>query len=741
MLAETKLAVAEQLNYRDTQVEIQDAIQQAWQVIAPVWPVKNFIACNPLAGLKDLPFETAYAHGQHYFQNHYYPAAMANINRETIKWCQAYFDNGQASLTLPLKKSGLYAAWRTLAVFDQKLHQGKAKSISWLKNLPTDAEQAITACLQELNIASHNYAGFFTLLLTSLPGWSGYVKYRTAWDATVGKLPAVAQTDFLAMRLIITTLLWPQARELLHAQQQIPAPTSVPAKILQAEQQYQYQLLSMLRERLQQPVTTQLPQAQFVFCIDTRSASLRSALESLANVETFGCAGFFGLPINQHDAVNDETHLSCPVIVKPEYTVNTQLLKPVQHWQRSLINFKQSIKSLYQSLKFNFVTPFILADALGIVSGLIMILKVWLPSNYKKIATRDTALPTLLELSEQITIPHTDQCRYAESILRNMGLTHNFAPLVVICGHGSQTTNNAYAAALQCGACAGQAGNLNATVLAGILNQKCVRNYLSTQQIHIPEATLFVPALHDTTTDECQFLVNVSDEARQAAALQSIQQILHQAAVLSRRQRWQQLSHKQQFNDKHIMRKAVDWSETRPEWGLLHNAAFIIAPRQLTCGMDLRNEVFLHSYDWQHDDNDLQLATIMLGPLRVAHWINMQYLFSSLDNVAYGSGSKTTHNIVGKMAVMQGNASDLMSGLPLQSITLSNNVSHQARRLLVVIYAPRSRINRIMHVTAEIKNLFTNGWCQLACIEPDTQQIYLLHRDLNWQHNFITNYA
>jgi hypothetical protein len=37
----------------------------------------------------------------------------------------------------------------------------------------------------------------------------------------------------------------------------------------------------------------------------------------------------------------------------------------------------------------------------------------------------------------------------------------------------------------------------------------------------------------------------------------------------------------------------------------------------------------------------------------VAQWINSQYLFSTLDNVAFGGGSKITKNITGKVGIMQ----------------------------------------------------------------------------------------
>ncbi len=48
-----------------------------------------------------------------------------------------------------------------------------------------------------------------------------------------------------------------------------------------------------------------------------------------------------------------------------------------------------------------------------------------------------------------------------------------------------------------------------------------------------------------------------------------------------------------------LVRRSLDWSEVRPEWGLAGNAAFIAAPRDLTGNVSLGGRSFLHSYDYR----------------------------------------------------------------------------------------------------------------------------------------------
>src|SRR5262249_38697308 len=75
-------------------------------------------------------------------------------------------------------------------------------------------------------------------------------------------------------------------------------------------------------------------------------------------------------------------------------------------------------------------------------------------------------MPRITDRVDGVPLSTEERCQIAESVLRTMGLTRDFARVVLLVGHGSETKNNAHAAGLDCGACCGQPGDVNARAAA-----------------------------------------------------------------------------------------------------------------------------------------------------------------------------------------------------------------------------------------------------------------------------------
>ncbi|WP_027303265.1 DUF2309 domain-containing protein [Rudanella lutea] len=729
--------------------QIQDAVSRAGRVLAPVWPLKTFIACNPLQGLESMPFEQALREGTRLFGRPETSPALEAVNRQLIKWGHVFLDEGQATIPMPNRHLGFYAAWRQLAFLDDELHGFDDDRRDWLKALPKAPEDAILLCLEALGVVEEEQVPFLSQSLAYLPGWSGYVKWRNEWQTppTVNPNP-ITMIEWLAVRLAITSMLWPDAYQPTIQQALSPVATEKVEKTMsqleQSEAIYRRQLLTQLLPQARQlGGVEQRADAQLVFCIDVRSEPFRRRLEAQGRYETFGFAGFFGLPIRVHHYADSEAHDACPVLLKPRHEVHETPLADEAQLQRFQTGnrFLKGLKATYNALKYNFATPFALVETLGAACGLLMLGRTLAPVSSKRLRESLTQaiqpeIPTKPDCcATPAGISAAEQATYAETALRLMGLTSGFGKLVVFCGHGSTTQNNAYASALDCGACGGNHGGPNAKLMAQILNTPSVRQKLAQNGIAIPTDTVFMAAEHNTTTDE----VTLYDEPlanSNASELQGLLTALVAARESNSANRYNTFGRSAEGVDTvgATLRRSADWAEVRPEWGLARNAAFIVGPRQLTRQVDLEGRCFLHSYEWESDVESKLLETILTAPMVVAQWINNQYLFSTLDNVAYGSGSKVTHNVAGKLGVMQGNASDLMHGLPLQSVFASDETRyHEPQRLLTVVYAPRYRIDQIIERQPVLQTLFFNGWVKLVAIEPTDNRAYRLDVSGIWQ--------
>jgi len=317
-----------------------------------------------------------------------------------------------------------------------------------------------------------------------------------------------------------------------------------------------------------------------------------------------------------------------------------------------------------------------------------------------------------------IAFSTAEQAGLVETALTTMGLTDGLAPLVVLCGHGATTTANPHEAGLACGACAGNRGGANARALATMANDPEVRSILAERGMVIPAGTHVIAAEHDTTTDEVELFDLDAVPAALGPAVERLRHDLARAGAALADERAEDLGAARSDGARSARRRARDWSETRPEWGLAGNADFIVAPRATSAGADLGRRAFLHSYDPEADVDGTALETILTAPMVVAHWINMQYYASTVDPEVLGAGDKAVHNPVGSIGVLAGSGGDLCLGLPWQSVGRGEEAYHEPLRLLTVVEAPVERVEAVIARNPILQHLFDGSWVHLVIREP-----------------------
>lgn len=658
-------------------------MENSWKKIAPFWPLKNLVSINPLSGFEELHFKDALLQAQIYFQQKDFPLKLREINRQSIKWLKVFFDNGGCVIPMPLKDEGLLKSVLTLLQFDNDIGiSGREKAQSFQKYINSPVS-LISELLNLLHIEDKDHEIFLILMITTLKGWSSHVQYLAIFEGDES-----IRDEYLAFRLLLTFLIWPEAKNLLEWHNEKVRRANVDElykEITNNEKSYIESLQEKLKQNFSLCKKDQRKDAQFIFCVDVREEKFRRKIESLGNYETFSCAGFFGLPVTVENSVTGQSHASCPYIIRPSYKVY-ESPKSNACYHRKFHNILLNVKKLCDTIDRNLLTHFPFSALMGVVSALWMWLKTFAPALSCKI--KDTINPKY-HLSPSInSIPTDMQVEYTYNLLKTMGLTDNFAPIVVFCGHRSRAENNAHISALHCAACGAHHGGANARILVAILNRDEVRTRLSKLGVKIQPETRFIAAEHNTATDELEFFDQ--DD------IEGIDHIKNITSVVQKKD----------------FRGFMDWATTFPERGLYGNASFIIGPRYITENIDLEGRAFLHSYDFTKDKDGSCLGGILTRSMRVIKAINTQYFFSSMDNDAFGSGSITRENVIGEMGVMQGAASDLTTGLPIEFIS-----KHQLLRLTIVIYAPEDFVSKIIEKHDILRTLVKNEWVHIICLD------------------------
>ena len=653
----------------------------------------------------------------------------------------AHFDQGQAFWPSPWKELPLYEAWHAAAQIGWRMDMLGLKDFrEFVAGLPVSAREAIPQLLASIDIPQSCWRSFLLCELFSISGWASYVKYRVR-EAEFNAERNEDLIGLIAIRLAYDVALKavpgiPQQLPLYPAMSEFDEDPSFPSPpgrdvlaryLLQvaAEKSYEKGLCEKILTGSESVDSTKRKILQMAFCIDVRSEVMRRHLESISDeVETFGFAGFFGLALEYVPFGASTGSAQCPVLLKPGFrikeslrTANDQVSSKACHHRKTIREWR----NVWKSFQTSAASCFSFVESLGLTYFVKLLSNSFGLTPPVATAENDGISKDLLDhLGPEIQchgnagISSASQIDLAEGMLRNLGLTKDFARIVALCGHSSDVVNNPYKAGLDCGACGGHSGEPNARVAAALLNSMPVRTGFAERGIRIPADTWFVAAVHHTTTDEIRFCDPLTMPATHDADFAKANGWIVQAGQRCRIERTARLWGS---DAQDLLRRSRDWSEVRPEWGLAGNAAFIVAPRSRTRGLDLDGRTFLHSYDYRHDRDFKTLELIMTAPMIVTNWINLQYYASTVDNRAFGSGNKVIHNVVGQFGIFEGNGGDLMTGLPWQSVHDGERFQHEPLRLLVILEAPRSAVERIIRKHSMVENLVTNGWLSLVTLD------------------------
>lgn len=683
------------------------------------------------------------------------PATLRPWSLEVVEqigaFLTAWFDAGQAGSGLD-RRVGLYGAWRFALAADQSLPGRLGGSVlrERLALLPAEPLAAIEHAAERLGLdaALLLRVDYLGALLATVRGFASVCAFRR-FQARLRGGDDPALVELLAVRLVWEVLLLDTLglhdvlprfrRKLMEHGERVRATFDAQREdrlfLRAAELACQSDLLRRLAAAGSLVPATPAPavatEVAAVFCIDVRSERLRRALEhsSAGAVATHGFAGFFGLPIATTTLGTEAARPRLPGLLAPTLQageVGFDLAHTVQAaerrrdrlaWWRSWSAFRSGPGSAF---------AYVETCGLWSLASLLGELLVPQPSERAEHAGLPHAERQLLRPSwGGANAPSLAQrTELAARALRGMGLSRNLPPLVVFVGHGSSNRNNAHAATLDCGACGGHSGEANARLLAISLADPQVRRGLAEHGIVVPVTTRFVAALHDTTTDEVQ-LFDGDVDGHGDSRCARLRTWFASAGDAVRRERAPSLG-LAELQDRPaallaaLRRRAGDWGQVCPEWGLADNAALVFAPRERTRGVDLGGRVFLHDYHAADDADGSLLTQLLSAPMQVACWINLQYYASVVDPRAFGAGNKRLHDVVaGGIGVCEGRGGDLRIGLPLQSVHDGRRFRHTPVRLSVFVAADERQLEAALAASEPARQLVENGWLHLFRLATD----------------------
>lgn len=622
-------------------------------------------------------------------------------------------------------------------------------------------DQVILHCLQQIVGKEALYEQYLLEMLLGHPGWAGMVRLIELTPQALLARRDISLKQLMAFELACELAFLYKKRgqnfkniTALPNLENLPRfnngniQATIPLRLKVWHEAMEWSLHSELLAAIKNQPVPSSPQgapnpeiiAQALFCIDDRECSLRRHLEELnPAIETFGAAGFFGIDFLYQGLDDVYPVAQCPAVIKPKHLI-----------RESASNAKSEKKTNGNKLSgmhfsaHSMLRGWLFTQTLGLGYAAKLAWNVFRPGagllNIQKLSeVKAHSHLHLLRENEELTeegyllgFSFSEMADRVGGLLRNIGLTEHFAPVVLIVAHGSSSVNNPHFAAYDCGACSGKPGAPNARAFAWMANHQAVRAILRERGIDIPDATYFVAALHNTSRDEITYFDPNLLPHHPHPELHAFKHAMHHALQRNARERcrWFELgpqSHSNKEAHEHVMARSSSIFEPRPEYNHSNNLYCLVGRRALSQQLFLDRRSFLHSYDPDTDPSGDIMVKILSAIIPVCGGINLEYLFSRIDNSVYGAGTKLPHNVIGLLGVANGVEGDLRTGLPSQMIEV-----HEPARLLIVVEQSREILDKSLANIGALKEWLDNDWVRLVSCHPLTHELFL-YSQCRWE--------
>ncbi len=617
-----------------------------------------------------------------------------------------------------------------------------------------DAEDLVDHCVREILPAGADTEIFLLEILMAARGWSGVIAQIEDRPQSLNYPRDITLLQYVALYLAVLTHRLAEAGfdkksistdnpNKAFLAERCPAETET-ERIFRLwheslELTFYLESLAVIRvnatQKRSRSAAEKKADFQAIFCIDDRECSLRRHIEELSDrIETFGTPGYFGIDAVYQGPFDAISIKQCPAPVTPKHRI-----RGIMHGRRKLPVSRIEL-NLWHRYANKLWLGWFITIFFGAISLIRLALSVHRPSKSFATASAFAAREDQAELiyerheGEPMNEGYFDGYTVGEmaervgQVLRQIGLTHAFAPLVVLVGHGSTSTNNPYFAAYDCGACAGRPGFVNARAFALMANRDDVRALLKKSGLDLPVSTRFIGAIHDTARDEILLLDEDDLMAHHSNRLMEIRELFRNALAHNAHERTRRFAivdfpkdHKNALNE--ARQRTEMLFEPRPEYNHATNAIAIVGRRSLSEKLFLDRRAFFNSYDPDTDKDGSILDGILAALVPVCGGINLEYLFSRVDNRIYGAGSKLPHNVFALIGVGNGSEGDLRTGLPEQMIEI-----HDPLRLMILVEQRLEIVRKMLKRSAALMQWIEKEWVKF-CVYDHRRKKFLWFND------------